>query len=84
MAGPNRLDPGESVEFPTWALGRSTRLCGKTVGRGQASKVRVNAGSADEYFDVNNDGESCIDRNWAGIKIGVANAGDNVVEVWTA
>ena len=73
------LGAGQSTTFPTWAFGRSTRLCAQASGG--ETEVGVNAGNAEEALSVGGGQKVCIDRNWHGMVIGVTNQGSQQVGV---
>lgn len=46
MAGPNRLDAaGNNVSFPTWAFGKSTKLCVRSLDPNNYGAVTVLIGT---------------------------------------
>ncbi len=78
------LAPGQGTQFPTYAAPKQTTLCVAT-NTGQQGTVRILAGEAQESLSTGPDGnQQCIQRDWAGVMIGVSNASNTDVIVWTA
>lgn len=82
--GPYKLsERGNDRSFPTWQVGKSTKLCVENLDGGKSASVTVNAGDAQEQVTVFPRATKCIDRHWAGIRINVVNSRGPSVKVWT-
>jgi len=85
LAAQQTLYPGQGTNFPTYGDTKLTTLCVMT-NTGQQGKVNIIAGGGDaqEFLSTEpNGGQQCIQREWAGIPIGVTNTSDTVVIAWT-
>ena len=88
MAGPNRLDAaGNNVSFPTWAFGKSTKLCVRSLDPNNYGAVTVQCGdAAAEQLGCGGGQSNCIDREWGGAYVNVVNSRNDMtvpVDVWT-
>lgn len=85
-AGPNVLEHGESVTFPTWAGDSETTLCVKSLSDSRGVRVHVNVGAGHEDIYAQAGKANCIKRKWWGVQAGVTNTSDQsdvAAEVWT-
>ena len=83
MAGPNTLPYGDTVEYPTWYAGRSTRLYVKNPDKQFPGRVTVWAGDDSEDVLVIGGKTNHIDRYWGGVEIYVSNTGGPTLTTWT-
>jgi len=82
-AGPEDLDPGRSVVFPTW-LFAATDLCAYNQGvRSGRIRVQTIAGADPEGLVLPAEASRCISRWWGAVPINVTNTGRTAVTVWT-
>ncbi|MDX6676411.1 MAG: hypothetical protein QOE31_463 [Solirubrobacteraceae bacterium] len=82
-AGPNNLNPGETVTYPTWAWW-STKLCAFNFSSSSWGAVGVSPfGSAYEQFYVAPYSTNCIARSWYGNPIKVINIGGTTLRTST-
>ena len=84
MAGPNILEYGDAVEYPTWQWPKNTRLYVENLDTHFPGKVTVHAGIKQEDVVVYGGKTGYIDRDWAGVRIDVYNTGGPTMKVWTA
>ncbi|MBI4785293.1 MAG: hypothetical protein HY785_28895 [Oscillatoriophycideae cyanobacterium NC_groundwater_1537_Pr4_S-0.65um_50_18] len=85
-AGPYELrERGNDQDFPTWHVGRGTRLCVQNLDSQNSASVKVQAKAAapPEEIEVPASETRCIDRGWGGAIVNVANVRGIPVRVWT-
>jgi hypothetical protein len=83
LAAQQILAPGQGTNFPTWTGNKLTTLYVETD-TGREGKVDIVVGDAQEFLSTKPDGgEQYIQREWAGIPIGVTNVSASQVIVWT-
>ena len=84
-AGPNVLQHGESVTFPTWAGDSATTLCVQSLSNNHGVRIAVNAGAGHEEVYAPANKTQCIKRKWWAVQIGVTNTtrNDADAKVWT-
>lgn len=84
LAAQQILGPGQGANFPTYASPKQTTLCVMTQTGQQQGTVNILAGEAQESLSTTpNGGQQCIQRDWAGVVIGVTNTSGTNVLVWT-
>jgi hypothetical protein len=86
-AGPFVLSKqGNDKDFPTWHFGKATKLCIKNLNRSKTAGVTITpkaGGNQSERISVSAKKTKCINRQWGGAIINVANSSGPSVEVWT-
>ena len=82
MAGPNTLNYGDTVSYPTWLFG-NTKLFVRNPDEHYPGKISVAVAGQSEDVLVYGGRTNHIERYWGGVEVNIYNIGGPTLVVWT-